>query len=115
MSHKVRKRGSHKKAHKAQSRFTVAIHKVSKPLPPADNLAGIHIVRLLEQFLSIKHIPHYWPSRALVVSPNERRNTGNDSLYYAKIAHFTEYAILGLLAARAFRTSPRPAIAGAGF
>ena len=27
-----------------------------------------------------------------------------------KIAHFTEYAILGLLAARAFRTSPRPAI-----
>jgi VanZ family protein len=27
-----------------------------------------------------------------------------------KIAHFTEYAILGFLAARAFRTSPRPAI-----
>jgi len=27
-----------------------------------------------------------------------------------KIAHFTEYAILGLLAARAFRTSPRPAV-----
>jgi VanZ family protein len=27
-----------------------------------------------------------------------------------KIAHFTEYAILGLLAARAFRTSPRYAI-----
>lgn len=27
-----------------------------------------------------------------------------------KIAHFTEYAILGLLAARAFRTSPRRAI-----
>ena len=27
-----------------------------------------------------------------------------------KIAHFTEYAILGYLAARAFRTSPRPAI-----
>ena len=27
-----------------------------------------------------------------------------------KLAHFTEYAILGLLAARAFRTSPRPAI-----
>jgi VanZ family protein len=27
-----------------------------------------------------------------------------------KIAHFTEYAILGLLAARAFRNSPRPAI-----
>ena len=27
-----------------------------------------------------------------------------------KIAHFTEYAILAFLAARAFRTSPRPAI-----
>ena len=27
-----------------------------------------------------------------------------------KVAHFTEYAILGLLAARAFRTSPRYAI-----
>jgi VanZ family protein len=27
-----------------------------------------------------------------------------------KAAHFTEYAILGFLAARAFRTSPRPAI-----
>ena len=27
-----------------------------------------------------------------------------------KIAHFTEYAILGVLAARAFRTSSRPAI-----
>ena len=27
-----------------------------------------------------------------------------------KIAHFTEYAILGFLAARAFRTSPRPTI-----
>ena len=27
-----------------------------------------------------------------------------------KIAHFTEYAILGFLAARAFRTSPRPAV-----
>jgi VanZ family protein len=28
-----------------------------------------------------------------------------------KAAHFTEYAILGYFAARAFRTSPRPAIA----
>lgn len=27
-----------------------------------------------------------------------------------KLAHFTEYAILGFLAARAFRTSPRPAV-----
>lgn len=27
-----------------------------------------------------------------------------------KLAHFTEYAILGFLAARAFRTSSRPAI-----
>lgn len=27
-----------------------------------------------------------------------------------KLAHFTEYAILGFLAARAFRSSPRPAI-----
>ena len=27
-----------------------------------------------------------------------------------KIAHFTEYALLGFLAARAFRTSPHPAI-----
>ena len=27
-----------------------------------------------------------------------------------KIAHFTEYAILGFLAARAFRSSPRPGI-----
>ena len=32
-----------------------------------------------------------------------------------KIAHFTEYAILGFLAARAFRTSPRPAIRGRWF
>jgi VanZ family protein len=32
-----------------------------------------------------------------------------------KIAHFTEYAILGFLAARAFRTSPRPAIRGHWF
>lgn len=32
-----------------------------------------------------------------------------------KIAHFTEYAILGFLAARAFRTSPRPAISGRWF
>ena len=28
-----------------------------------------------------------------------------------KLAHLTEYAILGYLAARAFRTSPRPALA----
>ena len=27
-----------------------------------------------------------------------------------KLAHFTEYAILGLLAARAFRTSPNPSL-----
>ena len=27
-----------------------------------------------------------------------------------KVAHFTEYAILGFLAARAFRSSPRPSI-----
>lgn len=27
-----------------------------------------------------------------------------------KVAHFTEYAILGFLSARGFRTSPRPAI-----
>jgi len=32
-----------------------------------------------------------------------------------KVAHFTEYAILGFLAARAFRTSPRPAISGRWF
>lgn len=32
-----------------------------------------------------------------------------------KVAHFTEYAILGLLAARAFRSSPRPAISGRWF
>jgi len=32
-----------------------------------------------------------------------------------KIAHFTEYAILGFLAARAFRTSPRAAIRGRWF
>ena len=32
-----------------------------------------------------------------------------------KIAHFTEYAILGFLAARAFRTSPKPAISGRWF
>jgi VanZ family protein len=29
-----------------------------------------------------------------------------------KLAHFTEYAILGFLAARALRKSPRPAISG---
>ena len=35
-----------------------------------------------------------------------------DIIHYTtrKIAHFTEYAILGFLAARAFRTSPRLAI-----
>ena len=32
-----------------------------------------------------------------------------------KIAHFTEYAILAFLAARAFRSSPRPAIASRWF
>jgi VanZ family protein len=32
-----------------------------------------------------------------------------------KIAHFTEYAILAWLAARAFRTSPRPALANRWF
>ena len=32
-----------------------------------------------------------------------------------KIAHLTEYAILGFLAARAFRTSARPAISGRWF
>ena len=42
-------------------------------------------------------------------------NTSPDTLAVVhfitrKIAHFTEYAILGFLAARAFRTSPRPAI-----
>ncbi len=31
-------------------------------------------------------------------------------LIIRKAAHFTEYAILGYLAARAFRTSPRPAL-----
>ncbi|HKG61192.1 MAG TPA: VanZ family protein [Pyrinomonadaceae bacterium] len=42
-------------------------------------------------------------------------NTSPDTLAIVhfitrKIAHFTEYAILGFLAARAFRTSPQPAI-----
>lgn len=32
-----------------------------------------------------------------------------------KLAHFTEYAILGFLAARAFRTSPKPAISSRWF
>ena len=32
-----------------------------------------------------------------------------------KLAHFTEYAILGFLAARAFRSSPRPAISSRWF
>lgn len=32
-----------------------------------------------------------------------------------KLAHFTEYAILAYLAARAFRTSPRPALANRWF
>ena len=32
-----------------------------------------------------------------------------------KCAHFTEYAILAFLAARAFRTSPRPALANRWF
>ena len=32
-----------------------------------------------------------------------------------KVAHFTEYAILAYLAARAFRASPRPAIANRWF
>ena len=42
-------------------------------------------------------------------------NTSPDTLAVVhfitrKIAHFTEYTILGFLAARAFRTSPHPAI-----
>jgi len=43
--------------------------------------------------------------------PHTRAET-LDVIHYTtrKIAHFTEYAILGFLAARAFRTSPRPAI-----
>ena len=36
-------------------------------------------------------------------------------LIVRKIAHFTEYAILAYLAARAFRTSPRPALANRWF
>ena len=32
-------------------------------------------------------------------------------IFTRKAAHFTEYAILAFLAARAFRTSPRPALA----
>jgi VanZ family protein len=32
-----------------------------------------------------------------------------------KLAHFAEYAVLGFLAARAFRTSPRPAISSRWF
>ncbi len=32
-----------------------------------------------------------------------------------KVAHFTEYAILSYVAARAFRTSPRPALANRWF
>jgi VanZ family protein len=32
-----------------------------------------------------------------------------------KVAHFTEYAILAFLAARAFRTSPRPTLANKWF
>jgi VanZ family protein len=32
-----------------------------------------------------------------------------------KLAHFIEYAILGILAARAFRTSPRPKVSGRWF
>ncbi len=32
-----------------------------------------------------------------------------------KLAHFTEYAILGFFAARAFRTSPRPSISNRWF
>ena len=32
-----------------------------------------------------------------------------------KLAHFTEYAILGFFAARAFRTSPRPSVANRWF
>ena len=36
-------------------------------------------------------------------------------LIIRKIAHFTEYAILAYLAARAFRTSPRPALANRWF
>ena len=43
--------------------------------------------------------PHTSPERLAVIHFITR-----------KIAHFTEYAILGFLAARAFRTSPRPAI-----
>ena len=40
-----------------------------------------------------------------------------DIIHYStrKVAHFTEYAILGFLAARAFRTSPRPAISDRWF
>jgi len=36
-------------------------------------------------------------------------------LVVRKLAHFTEYAVLGILAARAFRTSPGPTIRGRWF
>ena len=47
-------------------------------------------------------------------------NTSPDTLAVVhlvtrKVAHFTEYAILAFLAARAFRTSPRPALANRWF
>ncbi|HEX7771158.1 MAG TPA: VanZ family protein [Pyrinomonadaceae bacterium] len=43
--------------------------------------------------------------------PNTSMETlGTIHFITRKIAHFTEYAILGFLAARTFRTSPQPAI-----
>jgi hypothetical protein len=40
-----------------------------------------------------------------------------DTIHFVvrKLAHFTEYAVLGILAARAFSTSPGPTIRGDGF
>ena len=48
--------------------------------------------------------------------PNTRIETlGIVHLITRKLAHFTEYAILGFFAARAFRTSPRPSVANRWF
>ncbi len=76
---------------------------------PLDRLARIYFLRFLRQFLRRKHISHHWTTSALVVSRTRvRKRLLMIHFITRKLAHFTEYAILGFLAARAFRTSPRP-------
>jgi VanZ family protein len=107
----VRPRCSHEKAQKAQSRIAVSRFPrfVSHYLPliawlvfisfaSSDNFNAGNTSRIIGPLI-------------LWLFPNTSAETlAVVHFITRKVAHFTEYAILGFLAARAFRTSPRLAI-----